>query len=808
MAEEGSGGTKTSSEIEAIESLDTQLAKRKELLKLQQEDAALMRDKTAQLQIQADIQKNDLTLQSQKIKALSDEKEIVNELNAEQKAVLGTIRAEAALQGKDIDLKTEALRLIAKQRAELDQIKDASKQTEKFIGGLAGKLGIATKFSETTAGGFADMAVNLAQTGNAGEIFSSAISTTLNPLNIMSSLLETMAESIMLVALGADKAASNFQRATGFSGEIQADLIAISQSGVASGVSLEDAGKAMGSLANNFSAFNPTANETNIELSNTITLLEKTGVSADQSAKTMDFFNKVMGESPKAAADLTTELALAGTGIGVSTSKMLSDFESVNGYLIGFGDRTTEVFLELQAQSKATGIAVSSLVGIAQKFDTFDGAANAVGSLNAALGTSLSTIDMLNMSTEQRISMLAQEIDFASGGFENLDRYTQMYVAQTLGVKDAGEAQRLLNLHRNPAELSKYNAEMQASAARQDELKSLTQDFVPFMEQLEIAIRGLGLALAPLVSVVTAAIAVFGDFVGFVVNLGVEAQILASALALVMAAVVSYKVFAMISAAWSAATAAAAAFTPANLALALSQELQGDSQAKQALLNSKSAPVLKASSKSITAAMIEMAPALGIAALAMLAVSSAFFIAAHAVKTIVPPMKELFIMFRDNLSVIPEMALVLLAFGSSFLLSGAMMFAGSTLMASAIIPLTLVGLALGFMITPIERLGAGFAAMGTGIQMAAAGISPLITGLSKVLELTDDDGFFAVTTDGSKTSMVSAKGGVLSSFTSENISVDVKIPEIKVPAPIVHVYIDGAEIKKLVKRTMANVNGG
>ena len=136
------------------------------------------------------------------------------------------------------------------------------------------------------------------------------------------------------------------------------------------------------------------------------------------------------------------------------------------------------------------------------------------------------------------------------------------------------------------------------------------------------------------------------------------------------------------------------------------------------------------------------------------------------------------------------------------------MFAGSTLMASAIIPLTLVGLALGFMITPIERLGAGFAAMGTGIQMAAAGISPLITGLSKVLELTDDDGFFAVTTDGSKTSMVSAKGGVLSSFTSENISVDVKIPEIKVPAPIVHVYIDGAEIKKLVKRTMANVNGG
>ena len=59
----------------------------------------------------------------------------------------------------------------------------------------------------------------------------------------------------------------------------------------------------------------------------------------------------------------------------------------LTGYLIGFGDRTTEVFLELQAQAKATGVAIGTLVSIAQKFDQFDEAAKTVGSLNAALGT-------------------------------------------------------------------------------------------------------------------------------------------------------------------------------------------------------------------------------------------------------------------------------------------------------------------------------------------------------------------------------------------------------------------------------------
>ena len=807
MADEGSDGTTTSttkSTLEALESLDAIIAKKKEILALDQQDAKSMNDLSETMRLQSQLMTEDLKLQASKVEKLKDEKEIFKLLSAEQQEILEISMKGMRLSEKKLIIKKEALKLIAKQRAQQELIRDTSKQTDNFMAGIAGKLGIAAKFSETSAGQFTLMAQNLASMQNPMEFIKSSFLTTFDPLNIAVALLEKMAESIMLVAIGIDSANSSFQRATGFARDFNEELLQISRNGVTSGVTIEQAGAAMASLSNNFSAFNPNATQTNINLANTITLLEKTGVSADQSAKTMDFFNKVIGKTPQAAANMTTQLALAGTEIGISTSKMLSDFESVNGYLVGFGDRTTEVFLELQAQSKATGIAVSSLVGIAQKFDTFKGAADAVGQLNSVLGTNLSTIEMLNMSTDERLSMLSQEIDFASGGFDNLDRYTQMYVAQTLGVKDVGEAQRLLNLHRNPAELAKYNAKMQTNQARQKDLKEITEKMVPVMENFQIALTGLGLALSPIIEVLGKVFALIGGFVQGLVDILNWIPGATTAVAGLVTALTGLAIIRKINAAFKAAKAIQMALTTQTGALALSQQALVVSQTELAVTEKVTAPVIQRGSGQMAAGFIKLAPALFIASGAMLLVAVSFDLIARAVISIVPSFIKLFKLFRDNLSVIPEMSLVLGLFGSSFLLSGAMIFSGATLMAAAMIPLAVIGLGLVLMVDPIERLGAGFAAMGTGIQMAAAGIAPLIAGLAQMQDLTDDDGFFAITTDGSSTSMVSAKGGTLTNFSSENITVDVKIPKIEMPIPIVKVYIGDTELRTLIRTEVEN----
>ena len=94
--------------------------------------------------------------------------------------------------------------------------------------------------------------------------------------------------------------------------------------------------------------------------------------------------------------------------------------------------------------------------------------------MNAVLGTNLSTLTMINVSTEDRFNLLRNEINTAVGGFDGLDKYTKMYVAQSLGLKDVEEAQRFLNM--SQAEYLKYNKDMQSRAATEKELADLARE--------------------------------------------------------------------------------------------------------------------------------------------------------------------------------------------------------------------------------------------------------------------------------------------------------------------------------------------
>jgi hypothetical protein len=169
---------------------------------------------------------------------------------------------------------------------------------------------------------------------------------------------------------------------------------------------------------------------------------------------------------------------------------------------------------------------------------------------------------------------------------------------------------------------------------------------------------------------------------------------------------------------------------------------------------------------------------------------------------------ELMTLLINNLSVLPEFAAKLIMVGGAFAYFGASVLLGASSLGAAVPLLVMAAPVLAMIAISAMAIGVGFDMMGEGLMKMGSGLGTVVAALGVIQSLTDEDGFFAVTTDGSKTSMVSAKGGVLTSFSSENISVDVKIPEIKVPAPIVHVYIDGREVRKIVRTEMAKVGGG
>ena len=211
---------------------------------------------------------------------------------------------------------------------------------------------------------------------------------------------------------------------------------------VRGGGTMEDASTAISGLATGFSKFNPQAEAVNQSLAATIVRLGKIGVDASTAAKTMDFFTRTLRMTEQQSSDLVVELSLMGQQMGMTSQQIMSDFQAVSKDLAVFGSRATDVFKDLEAQAKATGMEISSLVGLAKQFDTFDKAANQAAMLNAVLGTQLSTLELMNMSYDDRVSYLRQEVSFAVGNMESLDMYAQQFIAQALGVSSVAEAQR------------------------------------------------------------------------------------------------------------------------------------------------------------------------------------------------------------------------------------------------------------------------------------------------------------------------------------------------------------------------------
>jgi len=184
-----------------------------------------------------------------------------------------------------------------------------------------------------------------------------------------------------------DEVPKKFAATTGITEDLSKSMGAVSAKLAESGVTLGDVSNSYSAMASSLSSFVPANKEMNEQLAGGIALLGKYGVSAEKAAGNIDFLSRSLGITSEAALEVTTELASSGRAIGITSSKMIDDFRQVAGTLGIYGPRMTTTFANMQAMAKAAGMEISDLVGIANKFNTFDSAADSAGKLNAVLGT-------------------------------------------------------------------------------------------------------------------------------------------------------------------------------------------------------------------------------------------------------------------------------------------------------------------------------------------------------------------------------------------------------------------------------------
>jgi len=269
-----------------------------------------------------------------------------------------------------------------------------------------------------------------------------------------------------------------------------------------------DAAAAMKELAQGVSTFSEVMKATpdiGAAMANNVAALGRLGISQQATAKTMEIGSKAMSMNGIEMIKLTRQVVATGLAIDKDLNQVMADFNTMAPQLTQFGENMTTVFAKLEAQSKATGIAAGDLLNTAMKFDTFEGAAQAAGKLNAILGdTVVDTMALIHASPDEKIEMLRQSLDDAGKSFDDMHRREQQVIATSLGLGSVMEAQKLFN-EENADAYESYASNFEKgidTSKTQDQIKELAKSTATINDVLE----GAASNMASTINVATSAL--------------------------------------------------------------------------------------------------------------------------------------------------------------------------------------------------------------------------------------------------------------------------------------------------------------
>ena len=370
-----------------------------------------------------------------------------------------------------------------------------SKDAEGFFSSMTFGLlesGMATK---NVVFQFGDLTKRMLKSENGALEFALAFKNVVNVQNLATAAFNTVAKATLSMATQFDNASAKFAATTGLANSYNDVLIKVQKQGNRFGITAAEGGEAMAGLLAGFNDFHRSAPGVQKDLTLGVASLGKLGVSAKQSTDMLNNMNKFMGMSGTEALAASKKIGMMGTKIGITTSKMLSDYDASLKTLAVYGDKSIDVFTGIAAAAKAAGVETGTLLGMVEKFDTFAGAAEGAGKLNSILGSQLSATEMLMMTEDERIKTLISTTQATGQSFGSMDKFTQKAIANAAGITDMAEANKIFGM--SMSEYENYEAQMKQSANAQAEFDKVMKDVTPTLEKLKLIMGEFAAAFAP-----------------------------------------------------------------------------------------------------------------------------------------------------------------------------------------------------------------------------------------------------------------------------------------------------------------------
>jgi len=265
---------------------------------------------------------------------------------------------------------------------------------------------------------------------------------------------------------------------TGYTSLLGKDMIQLAHDTSTLGMSFGDSQKIVATMATEFRKFPALSQNTRQGLNLIAGQLLKVGVDSRITAKSFDIFVTSLNQTPQAAMASVKAMHKLAQEVGRSTGMVMQEFAQFSPQLLKYGERTERVFGELQKAARSYHMDMSEALQIANQFDTFEGAAEKVGSLNQVFGQfglQLNDSTLREMNEADRIEHLGES--FRDAGIEVSSMGHRM--RQTLAGILTGGDQDLLGRMFGPKE--EYTAYMK----QQESLAETSQKFTTSMERLQ-----------------------------------------------------------------------------------------------------------------------------------------------------------------------------------------------------------------------------------------------------------------------------------------------------------------------------------
>lgn len=249
--------------------------------------------------------------------------------------------------------------------------------------------------------------------------------------------------NIIEVGLAFEKLQIELSQTTGaYEGYIKSTEMA-QKANATLGITLSDTFKATGDLYEEFERFTTYTATTKTEIIGLAANLEKVGISANTTARSLNFMVSELGQSLPEAMETMEEFAVVGKQMGIPPRELAETFSNIGPQLSIFGNRTKTIFMQSAEFSKRLGLSVgdtiSTIKGLSDRLGTFEGAAQGVASLNIALGGSfINAFDLAMAKTKgpmAQMYMLRDAIQASGKSLDDLGVFAKEFLEKELGER-------------------------------------------------------------------------------------------------------------------------------------------------------------------------------------------------------------------------------------------------------------------------------------------------------------------------------------------------------------------------------------